>query len=57
MSELLNKVKANLILEHTADDALIERFITAAVPMRRAISISQKVTTQKIRCQPPRNRQ
>ena len=31
MSELLNKVKANLILEHTADDALIERFITAAV--------------------------
>ena len=31
MSELLNKVKANLIVEHTADDALIERFITAAV--------------------------
>ena len=31
MSELLPKVKANLILEHTADDALIERFITAAV--------------------------
>ena len=31
MSELLTKVKANLILEHTADDALIERFITAAV--------------------------
>lgn len=31
MSELLMKVKANLILEHTADDALIERFITAAV--------------------------
>ena len=31
MSELLHKVKANLILEHTADDALIERFITAAV--------------------------
>ena len=31
MSELLTKVKANLILEHTADDALIERFITTAV--------------------------
>ena len=31
MSELLIKVKANLILEHTADDALIERFITVAV--------------------------
>jgi hypothetical protein len=32
MSELLTKVKENLILEHSADDALIERFITAAVP-------------------------
>lgn len=31
MSELLTKVKENLILEHSADDALIERFITAAV--------------------------
>lgn len=31
MSELLNKVKENLILEHSADDGLIERFITAAV--------------------------
>lgn len=31
MSELLSKVKANLILEHNADDALIENFITAAV--------------------------
>ena len=31
MSELLTKVKENLILEHSADDGLIERFITAAV--------------------------
>ena len=31
MSELLSKVKSNLILEHNADDALIENFITAAV--------------------------
>lgn len=31
MSELLSKVKTNLILEHNADDALIENFITAAV--------------------------
>lgn len=30
MSELLEKVKANLILEHSEDDALIEQFITAA---------------------------
>lgn len=31
MSALLEKVKANLILEHTADDALLEGYITAAV--------------------------
>ena len=31
MEELLTKVKANLILEHTADDALLKSYITAAV--------------------------
>ena len=31
MDDLLRKVKANLILEHTADDALIQNYITAAV--------------------------
>ena len=31
MDELLSKVKANLILEHTADDALLQSYITAAV--------------------------
>ena len=31
MSELLTKVKENLILGHSVDDGLIERFITAAV--------------------------
>lgn len=31
MSALLSKVKENLILEHNADDALIESYITAAV--------------------------
>jgi len=31
MSNLLEKVKKNLILEHSADDALIESYITAAV--------------------------
>ena len=30
-SELLGKVKQNLILEHTADDPLLERFIISAV--------------------------
>lgn len=31
MDELLAKVKANLILEHTADDELLKSYITAAV--------------------------
>ncbi len=31
MDTLLEKVKANLILEHTADDELLQTFITAAV--------------------------
>ncbi len=31
MSYYLPKVKENLILEHSADDGLIEDFITAAV--------------------------
>ena len=31
MAELLNKVKQNLILEHSADDSLLQSYITAAV--------------------------
>ncbi|MDD3400995.1 MAG: head-tail connector protein [Eubacteriales bacterium] len=31
MNTLLEKVKANLILEHNADDELLELYITAAV--------------------------
>ena len=31
MDTLLEKVKANLILEHSVDDALLEMYITAAV--------------------------
>lgn len=31
MEELLQKVKANLILDHTADDDLLRSYITAAV--------------------------
>lgn len=31
MNSLLNKVKANLILDHDADDELISSFITTAV--------------------------
>ena len=31
MDTLLQKLKANLILEHSADDALLETYLTAAV--------------------------
>lgn len=31
MSKLLTKVKQNLILDHTADDDLLESYITAAI--------------------------
>ena len=31
MEELLQKVKANLILDHSADDDLLQSYITAAV--------------------------
>lgn len=31
MNDLLTKVKQNLILEHSADDTLLQSFITAAV--------------------------
>lgn len=31
MTDLLPKVKQNLIIEHTADDALLRSYITAAV--------------------------
>ena len=31
MDDLLSKVKANLILQHDEDDALLKHFITAAV--------------------------
>jgi hypothetical protein len=31
MEDLLSKVKANLILQHDQDDALLQSFITAAV--------------------------
>lgn len=31
MDTLLEKLKANLIIDHTADDALLETYLTAAV--------------------------
>lgn len=36
MSDLLEKVKANLILEHNEDDELLERLILTALLMPKA---------------------
>ena len=35
MTTLLEKVKANLILEHDADDELLQRLIAAAAKLSR----------------------
>ena len=42
-SELLGKVKQNLILEHTADDTLLERYIIAAVSYAESYQTEQAV--------------
>lgn len=57
MSELLKKVKENLILEHSVDDGLIERFITAAVSYAESYQhIQAGYYTGKMRCPLPRNK-
>ena len=53
MEELLSKVKANLILEHSADDELLKGYITA---MRKATSISRRATILTTQCRPLPNR-
>ena len=42
MNTLLEKVKANLILQHNVDDALVQMYITAAVSYAE---IHQHITT------------
>ena len=56
MSELLTKVKENLILEHSVDDGLIERFITAAVSYAESYQHIKQDIIRKMRCPLPRNR-
>lgn len=57
MSELLTKVKENLILEHSVDDGLIERFITAAGFLCGKLSAHRgRILYGKMRCLQPRNK-
>ena len=42
MDELLSKVKANLIMEHTADDALLKSYISAAVSYAESYHLVQQ---------------
>ena len=44
MDTLLEKVKANLILEHSADDALLQNYITAAVSYAESYQHIQAVS-------------
>ena len=52
---LLEKIKANLILEHSVD-VRCEMYITAAVSYAKAISTSRRAGMQNTRCRPPPNR-
>lgn len=56
MDYLLSKVKQNLILEHTADDALLRSFITAAISYAESY---QHITagTYKVLPMPPTTEQ
>ena len=60
MDKLLEKVKANLILEHSEDDALLKMYIDAAVSYAESyqhiISIFPKAATAQAECRPPHSR-
>lgn len=56
MDELLTKVKANLILDHAADDALIQSYITAAVSYAESYQHIPEGTYQNAPMPPTRNR-
>lgn len=53
MSALLSKVKENLILEHNADDALIESYITAAVAYAESYQHIPEGTYATVPTKPP----
>ena len=48
MEELLLKVKANLILEHSADDELLKGYITAAVSYAESYHAMPATTEQAV---------
>jgi len=54
--KLLEKVKANLILQHSADDALLLGYITAAVSYAESYQHLSK-GKYKNRCMPPTTEQ
>lgn len=56
MDELLMKVKANLILEHSADDALLESYITAAVSYAESYQHIPAGSIKTTPCPPQRSR-
>jgi hypothetical protein len=53
---LLEKVKANLILEHDADDGLVQAYITAAVSYAESYQHIQEGGIQTTPCRPPPSR-
>ena len=49
MDSLLTKVKQNLILEHSADDALLQSYITAATAYAEAAILLYKWQVRSVR--------
>lgn len=47
MGELLEKLKQNLILEHSADDALLESYLTAAIAYAESYQHITRVLIRK----------
>ena len=56
MDELLSKVKANLILEHKADDALLKSYITAAVSYAESYQHIPEGYTRRTQCHRPQSK-
>ena len=57
-SDLLQKVKQNLIIEHSEDDGLIESYITAAVSYAESFQhLYEGILTQLMKCQQQQSKQ
>lgn len=57
MQTLLEKVKANLILQHNEDDELLQNLIFTATAYAESYQKRKMAIIQSMTCTPPLNRQ